>query len=161
MEMGARSFSTSKVRSENRLGAVASEATSISNKVWPSGGALATASAPRLPAAPGLFSTTTDWPMAADSFGLIRRARMSEVPPGAKGTISRTGRSKFWAPAPLEAKADTERTAAAIAWARDGIDIGISSVSKRGSARSRRFTGRLQAFEAALGEMIGHGPGRP
>ena len=74
-----------------------SEPRSVSSNVVPSGVALATASAPRLPDAPGLFSITTLWPIAADSFGLISRARMSEVPPGANGTMMRTGRSKFWA----------------------------------------------------------------
>ena len=48
---------------------------------------MAVKSAPTPPPAPGLFSTTTGCPSATDSFSLIVRARMSVVPPGAKGTM--------------------------------------------------------------------------
>ncbi len=34
---------------------------------------------------------TTDWPHASVSFWPMARARMSVLPPGGKGTISRTG----------------------------------------------------------------------
>src|SRR2546421_8012947 len=54
--------------------------------VWPSAALLATKSAPMLPPAPGLFSTTTGCPRACCSFGAIRRAERSTGPPGAYGT---------------------------------------------------------------------------
>src|SRR6476661_2506905 len=54
--------------------------------VRPSGGALATKSAPVLPPAPGLLSTITGWFQAPFSFSAIRRARMSGAPPGVKVT---------------------------------------------------------------------------
>ena len=57
--------------------------------MWPSGGALATASAPMLPPAPGLLSTTTGWPRLA--FSEKVRARMSGAPPGGKVTTRRMG----------------------------------------------------------------------
>src|ERR1700722_4533948 len=45
------------------------------------------------PTAPGLFSMTTGWPHAALSFGAINRATISPPPPGAKGTMTCTGRA--------------------------------------------------------------------
>src|SRR4051812_34261238 len=60
--------------------------------VVPSGAALATASVPVLPPAPGLFSTVTvmpGWRLWMSS--AIRRPMMSGVAPGAKGTTSLTG----------------------------------------------------------------------
>src|SRR3989442_4381466 len=48
-------------------------------------------SAPMLPPAPARFSTTNCWPKALESSGAIARARMSVVPPGAKGTTILTG----------------------------------------------------------------------
>jgi hypothetical protein len=48
-------------------------------------------SAPMMPPPPALFSTTTVWPSTAPSFSASVRATMSVVPPGAKGTTSRTG----------------------------------------------------------------------
>jgi hypothetical protein len=38
-----------------------------------------------------LFSTSTCWPSAAAMRSPTMRATMSVVPPGAKGTINRTG----------------------------------------------------------------------
>src|SRR3954463_7493822 len=46
---------------------------------------------PMLPAAPGRFSITTGWPQIAVSFSPTRRGIRSDAPPGAKGTITRTG----------------------------------------------------------------------
>src|SRR2546421_10701425 len=59
--------------------------------VWPSAALLATKSAPMLPPAPGLFSTTTGWPSACCSLGAIKRAERSTGPPGAYGTTRWTG----------------------------------------------------------------------
>ena len=50
--------------------------------VSPSGGDFATAPAPRLPEAPGRFSTMTAWPHAACRCGPRVRARMSMPVPG-------------------------------------------------------------------------------
>ena len=44
-----------------------------------------------LPPAPGLFSTTTDWPHASESFCAMSRPAMSSDPPGGNGTTMRTG----------------------------------------------------------------------
>ena len=44
------------------------------------------------PLAPGRLSTTKVWPSCSESCWDITRAMMSEVPPGANGTITRTGR---------------------------------------------------------------------
>src|SRR4029077_3133544 len=66
------------------------------------------------PTAPGLFSMTTGWPQASLSFGAISRATMSTPPPGAKGTMTCTGRAGKScacagdaAQAPKSARADT------------------------------------------------------
>src|SRR5215475_6697328 len=61
--------------------------------MWPSGGALATASVPTMPLAAGRLSTITDWPSARSRCGSIRRATVSLSPPGGNGTTMRTGRS--------------------------------------------------------------------
>ena len=50
--------------------------------VEPSGGALATASVPRLPLAPALLSTTIGWPVRLASLSATMRAMMSGVEPG-------------------------------------------------------------------------------
>src|SRR4030088_3321935 len=47
-------------------------------------------SAAMLPPAPGLFSTTTDWPQTSCRRLLTRRAVMSVEPPGVNGTTKRT-----------------------------------------------------------------------
>src|SRR5262245_15337044 len=57
--------------------------------VYPSGGDLATKSVPMMLLAPGLFSTTTGTDHFCPSFSAIRRAVMSEAPPGGLGTTSR------------------------------------------------------------------------
>src|SRR5687768_18591466 len=46
---------------------------------------------PMFPAAPGRFSISTGWPHIAVSFSPRRRGIRSEAPPGANGTITRTG----------------------------------------------------------------------
>src|SRR6266480_83776 len=48
-------------------------------------------SAAMLPPAPGLFSTTTDWPQTSCRRLPTRRAVMSVEPPGVNGTTTRTG----------------------------------------------------------------------
>ena len=55
--------------------------------VAPSGSALATASVPRLPLAPGLFSITKVWPSFCCRRSAISRATMSGVEPGPNGTM--------------------------------------------------------------------------
>src|SRR5215208_2627116 len=46
---------------------------------------------PMLPAAPGRFSITTGCAHIAVSFSPTRRGIRSDAPPGAKGTMTRTG----------------------------------------------------------------------
>src|SRR3569623_2141160 len=58
--------------------------------VLPSGAARATASAARLPPAPGRFSTRTVRPSARPSSGAMARAIVSVVPPGGAPTRMRT-----------------------------------------------------------------------
>src|SRR3954469_21409364 len=60
-------------------------------KVYPSGADFAVSSVPTMPAAPGLFSTTTACPHASCSFCAIIRVPMSVPPPGGKGTTMRMG----------------------------------------------------------------------
>ena len=61
--------------------------------VWPSGGAASMACTAMAPPAPGLFSTTTGWPMSAASWSATMRATTSMVPPAGAGTSMRTGLS--------------------------------------------------------------------
>src|SRR5215471_10236867 len=52
-----------------------------------------------LPAAPPRFSTTTGWPHFSPIFCASTRPRISVVPPGAQGTIMRTGFAGYDCPA--------------------------------------------------------------
>ena len=63
------------------------------SRVWPSGAALATTSAPILPPAPPRFSTRKGWPSLSCNASASSRVTMSFDPPGGKGTTRRTGRS--------------------------------------------------------------------
>ena len=72
-------------------GLIACVATAPITIVVPSGAAFAAASAPRLPPAPGRFSTTTT-PRLSLTLSASARATMSSGPPGGYGTISRIGR---------------------------------------------------------------------
>ena len=62
-------------------GLMACVATAPITIVWPSGALLATRSAPRLPPAPGRFSTTTV-PRLSRTFSASARAVISSGPPG-------------------------------------------------------------------------------
>ena len=68
------------------------ELSAVISRVWPSGGALHTASVPGTVAPPGRLSTSTGWPQAAPSLSAMARASVSSPPPAGKGTISRVGR---------------------------------------------------------------------
>src|SRR5688500_10219460 len=61
------------------------------SSVYPSGGDLTASSAPRLLPAPGRFSTMKFPPMRSLSFAATSRPARSEPPPGANGTMMRTG----------------------------------------------------------------------
>ena len=61
-------------------------------------------SAAMLPPAPGLFSTTTDWPQTSCRRLETRRAVMSVEPPGVNGTTTRTGFAGQSAPAARDDK---------------------------------------------------------
>ena len=68
------------------------------NKVLPSGAALATASAARLPPAPARFSINTVRPSNRPISGAISRASVSVLPPGAAPTMILIG-GWLWADA--------------------------------------------------------------
>ncbi|MNV18226.1 hypothetical protein D3C71_1090470 [compost metagenome] len=90
--MGTRSVSGSK-------GSLVSDEltamgpTELTIRVCPSGAARTTNSVPILPPAPGLFSTTKDWPNCLASTLETLRVRVSVVPPAVNATITRTGLS--------------------------------------------------------------------
>ena len=79
---GTRSLSGSNPDSFAIHLLIANTPTEAITRVWPSGLALATYAAPRLPPAPGLFSMTTACPSASVSLGVRVRTMMSLVPPG-------------------------------------------------------------------------------
>src|SRR6188472_1910240 len=86
-------------------------------------------SAPMLPPAPGLFSTTTDWFHASWSFCASWRATTSVVPPAANGTTILTG---FEGHACAAASAGTSaRTAAAARRLHRYMLIGLLRVMVR------------------------------
>src|ERR1700704_4500391 len=76
-----------------------------------------------LPPAPGLFSTTTDWPQTSCRRLLTRRAVISVEPPGANGTTTRTGLTGQSAPEAREPRMDGAATAAAIPTKRRRFSI--------------------------------------
>ena len=94
--------------------------------VWPSGALRATCSVATLPAAPVRFSTTTGWPSPAVMPCATTRAVVSVLPPGAKPTTKRTGRSG------LQAGPGEECCARAAAAGRRGT-------AASNGRRSRRF----------------------
>lgn len=67
------------------------EVLSETSRVWPSAGALTTASVPRMPAAPARLSMTTGWPTRLARASPMVRAMMSVAPPALKGTTTRMG----------------------------------------------------------------------
>ena len=64
----------------------------LKNSVYPSGLDWATNAAPMVVPAPGLFSTTTDWPNRVDMRAATNLAPVSSPPPGAMPTMRRIGR---------------------------------------------------------------------
>src|SRR5688572_17114688 len=85
-------------------------------------------SAPIVPVAPPRFSITTDWPHASPSFCPTMRAWMSSGPPGANGTIMRTGLAgEVWAAAGAAAM-----TAARASTIRDIIGASFTQYRTRG-----------------------------
>src|SRR6267143_1388499 len=76
------------------------EAALQTTKVYPSAGALATASAARVPPAPSRFSTVIAWPQSSLSLPATMRPVMSTPPPGLNPTKRRSGLAgKGWAAA--------------------------------------------------------------
>ena len=74
----------------------------VTSTVYPSGAALATASAPMTPPAPGRFSTTTGTRRFSDNPCDTLRAAKSAMPPGAKATITRMDLVGYACPEPVE-----------------------------------------------------------
>src|SRR4030081_2532846 len=70
-------------------------------------------SAAMLPPAPGLFSTTTDWPHTSCRRLETRRAVISVEPPAVNGTTTRTGLAGQPAADAREMRTDGAATAAA------------------------------------------------
>src|SRR6476661_3456674 len=64
----------------------------VNKKVYPSGAARATACAPRMFSAPGIFSTITGWPSLCERRSATVRAIMSMPMPGPNGTTNLIGR---------------------------------------------------------------------
>ena len=91
-EMGVKSLSKSYGSLAVTAGAMA-WGNSTRAMVYPSGAALAAASVPMRPDAPDRLSTITLCPSDSPMRCAMARAMASVLPPGAHGTISRTGLS--------------------------------------------------------------------
>src|SRR3982074_3029544 len=92
--------------------------------VYPSGSRWATISAAMWPPAPGLFSTTTDWPQTSCRRLPTRRAVVSVEPPGVNGTTTRTGLAGQSAPAAGDGPREGALAAAARPTKRRRLSIG-------------------------------------
>src|ERR1700754_624733 len=96
-------------------------------------------SAAMLPPAPGLFSTTTDWPQTSCRRLLISRAVMSVEPPGVNGTTTRTGFAGQSAPAARRESAGAASAAALAPRKRRRFSIGILRIWPPDCLRSLFF----------------------
>src|SRR3954468_4413988 len=105
---GAKSFTGSNGMVLPRSAGVVPNDVAVTRSVSPSAGAFATKSAPMLPVAPGLLSTTIGTLRRSDSFGPSTRERMSAPVPGVNGTttwIGRLGQASWaWTAAAIEAR---------------------------------------------------------
>src|SRR5262245_21823652 len=89
--MWVKSFTGSYGVPRGSAGATAWDATPETTSVYPSGAALATASEPITPPAPGRFSTMKFSLRLSASFCATMRPSVSALPPGANGATIRTG----------------------------------------------------------------------
>src|SRR5688572_10932498 len=97
-----------------------------------------------VPPAPGLLSTITDWPSSACSGAAIRRATMSEEPPGEKVTMTRTGLvGQVWA-----AAFPTKNTQAS--------KMNLISAPSVGCIAPRRAQQRHMVMAAAIADVEAH-----
>src|SRR5436190_22466884 len=100
------------------------------SSVYPSAGALATASVPMIPPAPPWLSTTTCLPRRSESWKAIMRPTTSLLPPGGNGMIMRTGLLGYAC-----AAASVVYTSAAADNARNSIvDFSVCGISPPNSA---------------------------
>src|SRR5690606_30975607 len=114
-------------------------------------GARATNSMPVEPPAPALFSTTMDWPSSRLPYSATRRAARSVEPPGAKGTISLTGRFGYgaWAWALASTSAALRARAAR---SRAGMG-GMNGLLLQGWEPQRREAARTEQTTFSAGVM--------
>ena len=107
-----------------RCGAIAAPVFVATSSVCPSAGAFAVRSAAIVFDAPGLFSTTNGWPIAAWYLSASMRAMMSVPPPAPAPTRMRTGFDGY-----VCAAADAATAAIAHAAARRMIRFNMGSPS--------------------------------
>src|SRR5688572_18954835 len=101
-----------------------------------------------LPAAPERFSTTTGWPSGPCARSAIRRAKMSVEPPGANGTIRRSGFDGYCAFTGKATSANTSK--------KSFISILVRRIETVGEPAHRRpFEQAHRAPHAGLVEVSG------
>src|SRR4249920_642997 len=113
-----------------------------------------------LPPAPPRLSTTTGWPRALDMRSPTMRPTMSALPPAAKGTIRRIGRSGYLANATRGSSASAETAPSLAMTLRREIGIGFLVIRKerirfgqahcRSSRKSEQAAGRVPEQLAAI-----------
>src|SRR5262245_55890423 len=101
---------------------------------------------PRLPPAPGLFSTVTGWPRTFCISLAVARVAMSTAPAGVNGTTMRSGLvGKAWACAPREARSVTAERSKRSTSNLSGLVRPEIMQQRRGAARPiDRYHGGLQ-----------------
>src|SRR3974390_2399936 len=109
---------------------------------WPSGAAFATTSLPRMPPAPGLFSTMTGTPSLLCIDSARMRPMISAPPPGPKDTIIRIACcGQSWAGAGL-----TEVSASNVATTAKRNALTVSPQGNRRLFRQSSFRGASANF---------------
>src|SRR5258706_16422097 len=98
-----------------------------------------------MPPAPARFSTTNDWPKLSLSLLATMRPSVSAVPPGAKGTTTRTG---FAGQPCANADAVNNSASAQIAVNRVAIFESVSADKKRSNEYYSRGDGFGKSYVA-------------
>src|SRR6185295_898208 len=124
--------------------------------------------------APGLFSTTIDWPRRGESLSAIARATMSTPPPGGNGAMKRMVLAGYGWPsaggAPASSRAATARRRRALTFLSLGFEVlfaddlavareiridQLLQLGRRGALRHRALPDQLLAH-SRVGDDFSH-----
>src|SRR4249919_264477 len=105
------------------------------------------------PPAPPRFSITTGCPRAFDMRSPTMRPTMSALPPAAKGTIRRIGRSGYFAKAARGSSASVETAPRLAMTVRREVGIGFLVIRKEQTRRGQAYCRSSRKSEQAAGRV--------